>query len=122
MRGDCALVTATDSKYAPYLFNAVSSIHLRFPAHPVMYVFDIGMNPLQRRELAAVPWIRMRDVPPFTKHWKQNWSWKPYVLAQTERRYTLYFDAANIVLYRPLTLWFTAIKTDGYFLLENGQQ
>jgi hypothetical protein len=121
IRLECALVTATDSKHAPYLFNAITSIHRRFPDHPLLHVFDLGMNRMQRRELSGVPWIRLREMERFATHWKQNWSWKPYILAQLKQRYVLYFDAANIVLYRPLLLWFRAIERNGYFLIENGQ-
>src|ERR1700676_2372327 len=51
IRADCALVTATDAKHAPYMFNALASIHDRFPTHPRIYVYDLGMNRAQRREL-----------------------------------------------------------------------
>jgi hypothetical protein len=118
---ECVLVTATDSRHAPYLFNAIASIDSRFPDHPPLHVFDLGMNHLQRRELSSVPWIAVREVERFVKHWKQNWSWKPYILTQLPHRYVFYFDASNIVLYRSLALWFVAIARNGYFLLENGQ-
>jgi hypothetical protein len=118
---DCILVTATDRMHAPYLFNAIASIQARFPNHPPLRVFDLGMSNAQRRELSSIPWIEVRTIDKFVKHWKQNWSWKPYILSQTKERYVFYFDAANIMLYRPLTLWFTAIARNGYFLIENGQ-
>jgi hypothetical protein len=121
IRSDCALVTAADSKYAPYLFNAITSIHRRFPDHPILQVFDLGMSRMQREELSGVPWIQVNQVERFVKHWKQNWSWKPYILTRVQQRYMLYFDAANIVLYRPWMLWFRAIERNGYFLIENGQ-
>jgi hypothetical protein len=121
MAADCVLVTATDSRHAPYLFNAIASIKLRFPDHPPLHVFDLGMNRLQRSELSGVPWIEVRPIDRFVKHWKRNWSWKPYILTQLPQRYVFYFDASNIVLYRPLMLWFLAIAHNGYFLIENGQ-
>jgi hypothetical protein len=119
---ECALVTATDRKHAPYLFNTVASIESRFPDHPVLHVFDLGMSTLQRKELSSVPWIKLRAVEQFAPHWKQNWSWKPYILTQIPQRYAFYFDASNIVLYRPLILWFWAIVRSGYFLIRNDQQ
>jgi hypothetical protein len=119
---ECALVTACDSRHAPYLFNAIASIHARFPDHPVLHVFDLGMNNIQRKELLGVSWVQLREVEPFATHWKQNWSWKPYILTKIPQRYIFYFDASNIVLYRPLLLWFLAIARNGYFLLENGQK
>lgn len=119
---ECALVTATDSRHAPYLFNTIASIHARFPDHPTLHVFDLGMNRLQRKELSSVPWIQLRDVDKFVDHWKQNWSWKPYILTKIPQRYVFYFDASNIVLYRPLILWFRIIARSGYLLIENGQK
>lgn len=122
IRQDCALVTATDAKHAPYLFNAIASIRDRFPSHPRLYVYDLGMTIWQRSELSGLDWLELRSVDKFVGHWNRNWSWKPYIVAQVERRYVLYFDAANIVLYRPLHLWFSAISQQGYFLIKNGQQ
>jgi hypothetical protein len=119
---ECALVTATDSFHAQYLFNTIASIIDRFPDHPVLHVFDLGMNSSQRRELSDVPWIQVRPVEHFVPHWKQNWSWKPFILKQVPQRYAFYFDASNIVLYRPLSAWFRKIVSDGYFLIENAQK
>lgn len=115
-------MTATDAKHAPYLFNAIASIRDRFPAHPRMYVYDLGMNSTQRRELSGIPWLELRHMNKFVAHWHLNWSWKPYILTQLDERYVFYFDAANIVLYRPLHMWFRAIQHHGYFLIGNGQK
>jgi hypothetical protein len=122
MRADSALVTAADAKYAPFLFNALSSIHANFPSHPLVYVFDLGLNRAQRYELESVPWVRLRSIKKFVQHWKAGWSWKPYILTQVHERYLLYFDAANIVLYRSIALWFLAIKRHGFFGIANGQR
>jgi hypothetical protein len=122
MSSECSLVTATDGKHAPYLFNAIASIHARFPDHPVIHVFDLGMNRLQRAEISSVPWIQLREMDRFVNHWKQNWSWKPYILTQVPERYVFYFDASNIVLYRSLVLWFRIIAKTGYLLIGNGQK
>jgi hypothetical protein len=122
MAQECALVTATDDKHAPYLFNTIASIQARFPEHPLLHVFDLGMNRWQRRELAGVSRVRLRAVEHFAPHWKKNWSWKPYILTQVPQRYVFYFDASNIVLFRPLILWFRAIANRGYMLFDNGQK
>lgn len=121
MRDDSALVTAADAKYAPFLFNALSSIHVNFPDHPLVYVFDLGLSRSQCWELESVPWVRLRPIDRFVSHWKIGWSWKPYILTQVQERYLLYFDAANIVLYRSIALWFLAIKRHGFFGIANGQ-
>lgn len=122
MRTDSALVTAADAKYAPFLLNALSSIHANFPSHPVVYVFDLGLSLTQRYELKSVPWVRIRTTEKFVPHWKTGWSWKPYILTQVQERYLLYFDAGNIVLYKPIELWFLAIKKHGFFGVANGQR
>ncbi|MFT5046374.1 MAG: hypothetical protein ACI8UP_003353 [Porticoccaceae bacterium] len=122
MRTDSALVTAADAKYAPFLFNALSSIHSNFPTHPLVYVFDLGLSRAQRCELKSVPWVRLRKIEKFAPHWKTGWSWKPYILTRVRERYVLYFDAANIVLYRSIALWFLAIKRHGFFGIANGQR
>jgi hypothetical protein len=119
---DCVLVTAADSKYAPYMFNAIASIHDRFPDHPSLHVFDLGMSCAQRSELTGVSWIQLRSVERFVDHWKQNWSWKPYILTQLKHRYVFYFDSANIVLMRSLASWYGAIARNGYLLIANGQR
>jgi hypothetical protein len=121
MRSNCALVTAADAKYAPFLFNALSSIHVNFPDHPVVYVFDLGLSVAQRCELNSVPWVRLKAINKFVPHWKIGWSWKPYILTKVDKQFVLYFDAANIVLYRSIALWFLAIKRHGFFGIANGQ-
>lgn len=121
MRSDSALVTAADAKYAPFLFNALSSIHTKFPDHPLVYVFDLGLSRSQRYELESVPWVRLKVIDEFVSHWKTGWSWKPYILTRIDERFVLYFDAANIVLYRSIALWFLAIKRHGFFGIANGQ-
>lgn len=121
MRSDSALVTAADAKYAPFLFNALSSIHANFPDHPLVYVFDLGLSRAQRCELNSVPWVRLKEINKFVPHWKSGWSWKPYILTQVGERFVLYFDSANIVLYRSIALWFLAIKRHGFFGIANGQ-
>jgi hypothetical protein len=120
MRFACALVTAADAKYAPFLFNALSSIHINFPDHPLIYVFDLGLSRAQKLELDNVSWVRVKPINKFVPHWKAGWSWKPYILTQVEEQYVMYFDAANIVLYRSIALWFLAIKRHGFFGIGNG--
>lgn len=122
MRLKSALVTAADAKYAPFLFNTLSSIHANFPDHPIVYVFDLGLSGAQKYELKSVPWIRLKAIDKFVPHWKAGWSWKPYILTQVDERFVLYFDAANIVLYRSIYLWFLAIKYHGFFGIANGQR
>jgi hypothetical protein len=122
IRPQCTLVTAGDSRYAPFMFNTLAAMHDRFPSHPDVHVFDLGLDRGQRKELSRVPWIRVREVDPFVPHWKLNWTWKPWVMAQASARYAIYFDSANILLYRPLENWFLAVARRGHFAIANGQR
>ncbi len=122
IKSECAFVTAADAKYVPYLFNTLASIHLNFPDHPIIYIFDLGMSYLQRRELSTIPWVKLVSMDKFVPHWKVNWSWKPYILSQVIERYVLYFDSANIVVCRPLYLWFLSIEKNGYLVVSNRQK
>lgn len=121
IRSQCAIVTAADRKYAPYMFNMLASLHANFPTHPAVYIFDLGMTRTQLKEISQVPWLKVIQVPQFVPHWKANWSWKPYVLLQPEERYVLYFDSANIVVLRGLEQWFLTIMRNGYLVLSNTQ-
>jgi hypothetical protein len=122
LRRDCALATAADARYAPYLLNTLASMRRRFPQHPDVEVFDLGLSRSQRWELARVPWIRVRPVEAYVAHWRRNWSWKPWLLTKVEARFVLYFDSANFVILRPLEAWFLAARRHGYFVVANGQR
>lgn len=113
IHNDSAIVTAADSKYSPYLLNMLSSLHTKSPEHPNVFVFDIGLDKWQQRELTSIPWVKLRKVEPFVDHWKLNWTWKLYVMSQVERRYVLYMDP-NFVVLRPLLSLLLAIKRNGY--------
>ena len=114
---DCAIVTASDCKYAPYLLNMLASLHRSSPEHPTVFVFDIGLNVWQQRELKSIPWVRLCKVEPFVGHWKLNWTWKPYVMSQVSQRYILYMDP-NFVILRPLFSLFLIIRKHGYLAVS----
>lgn len=121
IKSDCGVVTAADAKYAPYMFNLLASLHVNFPDHPTVYVYDLGMNKLQRKELSGVSWINLKTVPKFVEHWKLNWTWKTYVLSRPEPRYALYFDSASIVVLKSLKEWFEILATESYLILQISQ-
>lgn len=114
------MVTAADKKYAPYMFNMLSSLHANFPLHPVVYVFNLGMTRAQCQELLGVPWLALQQVEKFAPHWKLNWAWKPYIWLQPAERYVLHLDAGIVVL-RSLELWFLSIKKNMYLAISQNQ-
>lgn len=121
MRSECAIVAACDGKHAPYLFNALSSFEESFPDRPRVVIYDIGLSWLQRLELRRFHDLEVRAMPHFVPHWRLNWSWKLFALANVKSRYVLYLDLANLVIQRSLAPWFLAIRKCGHLVIANGQ-
>jgi hypothetical protein len=119
---NAAIVTAADARHYPYLANMLSSLCRRSPESVPVHVFDLGFSAAQRRELQTTSWIHLRAIEPFVPHWRLNWSWKPYIMANVDVRHLLYLDAPNLVVLRSLRPWFLATSRDGYFVVDNGQR
>ena len=121
IRKDCAIITASDSKHAPYLFNAIASLKINFPDHPKVIIYDLGLTQFERHEIQCIKEVELRKIENFVSHWRANWSWKLYALTNKVPRYYLYLDLPNFVILRSLATWFLAIKKNGYLLISNGQ-
>lgn len=121
IRPQCVVITACDAKHAPFLFNALASCREKFPDHPQIVIFDLGLSALQKCELRRLEGISVCSVPPFVPHWRVNWSWKLYAMASLHGRYVLYLDMPNFVVLRSLAAWFLIIAQRGYLLVANGQ-
>lgn len=121
IRHECAIVAACDAKHAPFLFNAIASFEDRFPDHPQIVIYDIGLSWLQRQELRRFHNLELRAMPRFVAHWNLNWSWKLFALTDVQSRFVIYLDLANVVIQRSLAPWFLSIRQRGYLVISNGQ-
>lgn len=121
IKNDCCIITACDSKHAPYLFHAISSMKAVFEDHPIIKVYDLGLFYSQRKELESIHNVIVMNIENFAPHWRLNWSWKPYIVTKDLSEYNLYLDLANFVFLKDLKPWFISIKKNDYFLVSNGQ-
>jgi hypothetical protein len=121
IRSECVIVTACDAKHAPFLFNALASCRDKFPDHPRVVVYDLGLTMLQKLELRTLDAVSVHEVIHFAPHWRLNWSWKLHAMTAPHGRFVLYLDLPNFVVMRGLAAWFVAIAECGYLLVANGQ-
>jgi hypothetical protein len=84
-------------------------------------VFDLGLSPQQRGLLAAVPGVHVRDVSPFSPHWSQGFTWKPWAWTQVSADRVFWLDAGSSVL-RSLSRALDQIDELGYFLVSQGNE
>lgn len=120
IRGDCAITTAACDKYAPYLLAMLASLDNNFVQHPIVYIYDLGMQQRQIDELNSISWVKLIKPQHFAPHWRECYSWKPYLLSLPTERYRMQIDAGCIIL-RPLDALFVVINKSGYLLFDQGQ-
>lgn len=126
--------TASDEKYFPLLVNLIGSIH-KFNFYDVkqIRVYDLGLTPIQRAELASIKKVVIckpeQTNPDIFKNIKTGvnrfarglFSWKPVIIKDSLDNcpYILYLDA-GITILKPLNNLFVHIAENGYFLVDCG--
>ncbi|MFA5991002.1 MAG: hypothetical protein WC794_02005 [Candidatus Doudnabacteria bacterium] len=114
---DRAIITSASSKFFPSLINLLGSIKKNYPAHPTIFVYDIGLFWTYRKELGQIEGVRVLDMPHFSPFWRQSYTWKTYILAHPLARLNFYVDAGCQIL-RPLDEIFLAIERDDYLAVN----
>jgi hypothetical protein len=111
------IVTAASEGYGPSLLALLGSLHLNWPHHPPVLVYDLGLDSgtLKWLEKNRVP---VRRVPPFCEHWRQHYTWKLWCLNDAPAHDIIWMDAGLVVL-QPVNEILDALKTQGYFLTTN---
>jgi len=79
-------------------------------------LYDLGLSPFQRRLASSIRGVEVRRVPPFSPHWRDFFTWKPWIWTHLAGDEIIWLDAGTTVL-RPLTEIVEAIRRDGYFLV-----
>ena len=112
------LATAFDSAFHDEALNLVGSVQRRSPIFDAIYVYDLGLG-RGRRHFEGIARVSVREVEPFTEHWRQCWSWKPWVWrdAAADADLVLYLDAGVEVL-QDLTEVRELIHELGYFVVS----
>src|SRR5207302_10986251 len=78
------LATAADASYGYHALNLIGSVKRNSDAFDRIEVFDLGLTAHQRSLLDAVPGVIVRRVPPFSPHWAQCFTWKPWAWMQVD--------------------------------------
>ena len=114
---DRALITSASNKFFPSLINLLGSIKQNYPQHPPVYIYDLGLSAMFRKELERIPGITLLKVPPFVPFWRACYTWKTYIFAHPLAKLNFYLDAGCQVL-KSLDGIFVEIDRDGYFLVS----
>lgn len=122
IKNECAITTAACDYFAPFLIAMLHSLILNFPDHPQIYIADLGMKKMQKKEIEKFSNVKIFSVEKFSITWRQMYSWKFYAMMfpQSER-YIFHIDAGTIIL-RDLSLIFLSIKKNCYFAIAQTPQ
>jgi hypothetical protein len=113
------VVTACDGAFRDSALNLVGSVQHRSGAVDKVLVYDLGMTVGDRRRFRGIPGVRVRRVSPFCDHWRQCWTWKPWVWADAaaSARRLLYLDA-GVEIVGDLAPILSQLDDCGYFVLN----
>lgn len=114
---DYAIVTACDKSRWHFAMNLLGSISKKSPGFKDIYIYDLGMTRAQRVLCRGIRGVHLKKVPPFTKYWRQGYSWKPWIWLNVPERKVIFLDAGTEVL-RELDEICELIDRDGYFLVS----
>jgi hypothetical protein len=113
------LASAADARYGNWLINLVGSVQRRSNIFGRIAVYDLGLTAFQRRLLEGARGVDVHDVPPFVPHWREAFTWKPWIWTHVEADEVVWLDAGLSVL-RPLTAFVDGIEQRGYFVVSQG--
>lgn len=118
----CCITTASCERYFIRAVNLIYSIKKNFPDHPQIYIFDLGMSPLQLSELRTIKGVKIEIIYRFAPHWRHDYSWKLYIYNQIPTKpYLFHIDAGAVVL-RDLYLIFLSLAKNEFFLIGQNQK
>jgi hypothetical protein len=114
------LASGADERYGNWLLNMLGSVQANSDGlFDQVVVYDLGLNPFQGRLVRGIRGVEVRTVPPFVAHWRQGFTWKPWIWTHLEADILLWLDAGLTVL-RRLDPIVEAIRRDGYFAVGQG--
>jgi len=116
---DKAIIISCSTKYFPWLINLLGSIKANYPNHPKIYIYNLGLLSIFRKELEKINNIEVLEMPHFCRFWRSCFTWKTYIFAHPITKLNFYLDAGCQVLL-PLDEIFEAIDRDKYFIVDVG--
>lgn len=121
MKNSSCIITSASNKFFPSLLNLLGSIKQNYPEHPDVYVYDLGLFFIFKKELESIPWVHVLKIPPFVSFWRSCYTWKTYILNTPLANLNLYLDAGCQIL-KPLTEVFEKIEKNDYLLVDQGSK
>lgn len=116
-----AIITSSSDKFFPSLLNFLGSIKTKYPEHPPIYIYDLGLSSLFKKELSRIEHVSIVTLPEFESFWRSCYTWKTYILNQPLADLNFYIDAGTEVL-KPLDDIFNKIEKNGYALISQGPE
>jgi hypothetical protein len=113
------VASAADARYGYQLVNLVGSVRARSDVFDAIVVFDLGLEPAQRRLLEDVAGVEIRTVPAFVPHWREGRTWKTWIWTHLGADLLFWLDAGTTVL-RSLRPALAAADANGYFVVSQG--
>lgn len=115
-----ALITAASNKFFPSLINLLGSIKVNYPSHPKIFIYDLGLFKIFRKELETIENVEVVDMPVFCGHWRSCYTWKTYIFTHPFAELNLYLDA-GCQIEGSLDFAFEIIKSEGYYIIPQGR-
>jgi hypothetical protein len=114
------LASAADRRYGWWLLNLVGSVHANARgSFDAIVLYDLGLNPVQRRLAGSIRGVELRTVPAFVPHWREGRTWKTWIWRHLEAATLVWLDAGATVL-RPLDEALAQIDERGYWVVSQG--
>lgn len=112
--------TGADERYGFQLLNLLGSLYANSDVFDRVIAYDLGLDVRQRELLERVPRVEVRTVPPFVEHWRQAFTWKPWIWTHLDAGETVFWLDAGATLVRSLSPAIEAIEERGYFVVSQG--
>lgn len=116
-----SIITAASNKFFPSLVNFLGSLHINYPGHPDVYIYNLGLSKIFLFELKKIKWVHILSVPNFVPHWRACYTWKTFILNNPITPNNFYVDS-GCEFRKPLDEIFNKIDQNGYFLVDQGNE
>lgn len=116
-----SIITSASNKFFPSLINFIESIKENYPNHPTIYVYDLGLNLILKREIEKMRNVEIIKIPHFIKYWRSCYTWKTYILNTSITDLNIYIDSGCQIL-KPLDELFEKVNNQDYLLVSQGSE
>jgi hypothetical protein len=115
------LASAADARYGFHLLSLIGSVQRNSDCFDSIVVHDLGLTAQQRRLADSIDGVEVREMPHFSPHWSQGFTWKPWIWTHLDADRIVYLDAGAMVL-RSLESVLRQIDELGYWVVSQGHE